>query len=181
MQPSSFEFVPQGDIPSFTSQQPLQNISPVVSPEVPQARPIHEIANRFISDNSIQGSEQQPVSEEKKKRLYVPASKRQREILIEEYSKHGIRKPMKYCEEKTRICGRTLRPLIKDIQSGKDVSVPGKRGRRPNSPPSSSRRSHLSCVFKIKPCEKRGRRPSKTSCRLSGLATNPCQPFPSQQ
>ena len=58
-----------------------------------------------------------------------------RENLIEEDSKHGIRKPMKYCEEKTRICGRTLRRLIKDIQSGKDVSVPGKRGRRPKFTP----------------------------------------------
>ena len=181
MQPSSFEFVPQGDIPSFTSQQPLQNISPVVSPEVPQARPIHEIANRFISDNSIQGSEQQPVSEEKKKRLYVPASKRQREILIEEDSKHGIRSPMKYNEEKTRICGRTLRRLIKDIQSGKDVSVPGKRGRRPKFTPELLKKIASELCVQNKTLRETRKQSSKTTWRLSGLAMNPCQPFPSQQ
>ena len=49
-----------------------------------------------------------------------------------------------------------------------------------NSPPSSSRRSHLSCAFKIKHCEKQGRQSSKTTWRLSGLAMNPCQSFPSQ-
>ena len=87
MHQSSFEYVPQGDISSFTSQQPLQNVVPVAPPDVPPTRPIEQIASQLHFDAPVQDvPSQTPSSEEKKKRLYVPASTRQREILIEEDS-----------------------------------------------------------------------------------------------
>ena len=72
---------------------------------------------------------------EKRKRLYVPVTARQREILAEEWAKHGIDKTLKYYEDKIRICAGSLKRLIGDIRSGKDITKPARRGRKPKYTP----------------------------------------------
>ena len=46
-----------------------------------------------------------------------------------------MKKPLKYYEEKTRLCTRSLKRLIGDIQSGKDITKPGRSGRKPKYTP----------------------------------------------
>ena len=136
MQPSSFEYVPECDVQALTDQQLLQDTAPSNPPQVPLPRSIESIAFSSNANARVQETVQATaVHSEKKKRLYVRATRRQREILVEEFTKFGTSKPIKYYVEKTRVCSRTLRRLIADIQSGKDVTMPAKRWRKPKYTP----------------------------------------------
>ena len=60
---------------------------------------------------------------------------RQREVLEEEWAKHGICKPLKYYEAKTRISVGSLKRLIRDIQSGNDITKPARGWRKQKCTP----------------------------------------------
>ena len=136
MQPSSFEYVPQCDIPDFVARDPLENTEQATPPPVPPRRSIEEIVISSNVQSQAPEPAQSPVSpEERSKRLYIPVTARQREILAEEWAKHGIEKSLKYYEDKTRICASSLRRLIRDIRSGKDITKPARRGRKPKYTP----------------------------------------------
>ena len=55
----------------------------------------------------------------------------QRKALAQEFSKHGFTKPMSYYEAKTRLPNRTVKRLIDKMNRGEDITVIGKRGRKP--------------------------------------------------
>ena len=71
----------------------------------------------------------------RRKRLHVSSTQKQREVLAEEFARFGINKTPKCYAERTRLCIRTVKRYIGDIQSGKDITKPVRRGRRPKFTP----------------------------------------------
>ena len=137
MQPSSFEYLPRGDIGDFIDNDPLSNVVPVEPPAVASQCSIDQI----VEFSNVQTAPQEPDATlpepvaEREKRIYVQVTKRQRVVLSEEFARHGLAKPVRYYEEKTRIGTRSLKRLIKQMLEGKDITNPGKRGRKPKHTP----------------------------------------------
>ena len=138
MQPSSFEFVPSSDTDSFLSADPLLNVHDAVPPRILSQRTIDEIVvSSSVSRRPSESADTNIQCQEPPRphRLYVPTKLQQRSVLAEEFSQFGKTKPLRYYEAKTRLCARTIKRLIKDIQNGKDITKPAKRGRKPKHTP----------------------------------------------
>ena len=136
MNPSSFEFIPECHRDSFTERDPLSEIDPVEPPPVLTQTTIDAILlSSDVNRNSGGGAQQIHEGEARPKRVYVRTSVRQRTVLAREFAEHGVSKPIKYYQDKTRLCSRTIKRLIKDLQSGKDITRPEKPGRKPKFTP----------------------------------------------
>ena len=135
MNPSSFEFIPECDRDSFIERDPFSGIQTTEPPPVETQSTIDEIVLSSNVNNGQDEVEQSHNTEVRPKRVYVGTSIRQRTVLATEFAEHGISKPIQFYQDKTRLCPRAIKRLIKDMQSGKDITRPGKRGRKPKFTP----------------------------------------------
>ena len=76
-----------------------------------------------------------PQRQEPEKRLYVKSTLRQRQILAKEFAEHGHAKQIGYYEAKTRLSKKTVQRLVAKLENGEDITVIGKRGRKPKYTP----------------------------------------------
>ena len=114
----------------------MSTIEPSDPPDVQVRHTIDDIVLastiQALGEQATAEDEQEPV---RSQRVYVQVKDQQRSVLAAEFANFGVTKPLKYYEEKTRLCTRTLKRLIADIQAGKDITKPGRRGRRPKYTP----------------------------------------------
>ena len=134
MHATTFEYVSREEIPSFITR-PQEQAPPIVPPAVPPALPSEEItALSLLSESSMVHQPETPP-ENRTTRIYLPSTDAQRKTLLREYAEHGIRKPLSYYMERTRLSKPTLKRLIKKLQEGEDITKPKKRGRKPRFTP----------------------------------------------
>ena len=151
MNPSSFEFITECDRDSFTDNDPLTQIRATEPPPILTQSTSDEILLSSNVNRNSRGAQQVHEGESRPKRMYFGTNIRQRTVLSSEFAKHGISKPIKYYQDKTRLCPRTIKRLIGDIQTGKDITKPGKRGRNPNTLPNFSSKLPRSFAPKATP------------------------------
>ena len=119
MNPLSFEFIPECDRDSFIERDPLSEIETTEPPPVETQSTIDEIVlSSNVNNDQRDEVEQSYDAEVRPKRVYVGTSISQRTVLATEFAEHGISKPIQYYQDKTRLCPRTIKRLIKDMQSG---------------------------------------------------------------
>ena len=135
MNPSSFEFITECDRDSFTDNDPLTQIRATEPPPILTQSTSDEILLSSNVNRNSRGAQQVHEGESRPKRMYFGTNIRQRTVLSSEFAKHGISKPIKYYQDKTRLCSRTIKRLIKDLQSGKDITRLEKPGRKPKFTP----------------------------------------------
>ena len=133
MHAAPFEYVPREDVPSFITR-PQDPTPPIAPPAVPPLLPSEEIITLSLLSESTQVHQPETPQDAPTTRIYLPSTDAQRRTLANEYAEHGIRKPLSYYMERTRLSKPTLKRLIKKLQAG-EVTKLKKRGRKPRYTP----------------------------------------------
>ena len=145
MRPTAFEFVPRDDLLAFVTGQ-HEEVDEIVPPAIPPVVSSDEVVVLSQVGVGAVDQELETPTHHEQKRIYIKTTNSQRQTLFEEYSKHGVTKPLSYYQEKTRLSKPNLKRLLKKIQSGEDVLSPVKRGRKPKHTPELLGPSHPSCA-----------------------------------